>query len=136
MLWIKNLITWVSSSQLPWSKIILVFLGALLIWYVRYLETSNSELSSSLQQAVQTANVNAAAVQDIKKQSDKDLAAVVADRNRWEAEVQSFNKAREEIKNAPSEDDAAVAPVLVHTIDGLRAQSNPTSAGGKRKTSH
>ena len=79
--------------------IALVALGA---WHYRHVVAENRELKTSLR----TANSTVAALD----KAAKDKAAI------YETE-----RARlDEIDNAPSADDGAVAPVLRRTLDGMR----------------
>ena len=77
--------------------------------------------------AVKQARENAQAVITVQDKAQRDLAAVVAERNSLEERTERVRIIVKEIENAPRSDDGPIAPVLrnaAHFIDSLREAPN------------
>lgn len=95
----------------------LLIAGAL---YVKHVIAENAVLQGQLDQAIETNQKNVAAFDQYKAHQDQVLKALADQHAADQARLASAAKLKQEIAHAKPADDGAVAPVLAHTLDGLR----------------
>lgn len=98
------------------------------------LTAANARLEASLSVAEQAARDNAAAVDRLKADNARALAAVSAERDAMARRVRQLAALRSEIDHAPPSDDGPVAAVLSRALDGLRIAGSADGAGGEDRT--
>lgn len=87
--------------------------------YVRGLQSEVVRLTADLQTAEAAADANAAAAEVIRRDAERKLAVLAAERDDLAARSAQVVIVKEKISRAPQSEDAPVAPVLCHALDGL-----------------
>jgi hypothetical protein len=123
----------------PW-KLIGIALAALAIMSmvgmgIHTIRTQAADLATMTDQrdtAVAAAKTNAEAIEKLKRQHARDMAAIVDDQTKAKERAARSDSIKKEIANAPASDDGPVAPVLRSTLSRLRNGAKPPAnvAGG------
>ena len=120
-----------------------IALAALIAWLfwsraslhedVDRLTEAKGRLEAQRDQAIATAANNAAALDNYRREAERQLAAVVAERDAAQARKETTRVIIRDIEAAPPEDDGPAAPVLVDAIaavDRLRVSAGDGHGDG------
>ena len=118
-----------------------IALAALIVWLfwvraslhedVAQLTEAKGRLEVQRDRAIETAANNAAALDDYRREAQRQLAAVVAERDAAQARKETTRVIIRDIETAPPEDDGPAAPVLVDAIAAVdRLRVSPRASAG------
>ena len=102
---------------------------------VARLTEAKGYLEAQRDSAIKTAANNATALDDYRREAERQLAAVVAERDAAQARKETTRVIIRDIETAPPEDDGPAAPVLINTIaavDRLRVSAGASDGDGSQ----